>query len=176
MIRAGVVSVAAGMVALGALTAPAATAEPQDPGAVAYLIGACYDPSQPVDEKPAKVIYGCDSSSVMEDMTWTTWGADGATGTGVDNAIECQPNCAEGTRLANPIVVHAWNPLPPDKPGCPENVQFYSEFTVAYPETAPPWIKPGTKWGDDVEYIYVDGMPAAHFFDQGPFSCTPLSR
>ncbi len=26
------------------------------------------------------------------------------------------PNCAEGTRLFNPIVVHAWNPVAPPEP------------------------------------------------------------
>ena len=30
---------------------------------------------------------------------------------------------------------------------------------------------PGTTWGSDVEYVYVDGMPAVHFFDQLPYSC-----
>nr|WP_099023447.1 hypothetical protein [Mycolicibacterium palauense] len=159
--------------------APVAGAEPPTPDgpsdASTYLIGACWDPSQPAEERPATVVYGCDHSSVMEDMTWSSWGADGATGTGVDNAVECQPNCAQGRRLSNPIVVHAWNPAPPDKPGCPPGLQFYRDMTVAYPATAPPWVVPGTSWTDGVDYIDVDGMPAVHFQYQGPYSCTPLS-
>lgn len=166
---------AAGALALcGAPTATAAP--PPEAEATQYLIGACYDPSQSVAEKPATLIYGCDSSSIMEDMTWTEWGADGAKGTGLDNALQCQPNCAEGKRLLNPIIVQASKPLPPTRQGCPADLEFYSEFTVAYPETAPPWVKPGTNWTEDVEYIYVDGMPAVRFINQGPYSCIPLSR
>ncbi|BDX31516.1 hypothetical protein TUM20985_20630 [Mycobacterium antarcticum] len=36
---------------------------------------------------------------------------------------------AQGTRLLNPIVVHAWNPRPPVAPGCPAGVRFYSGLT-----------------------------------------------
>ena len=64
---------------------------------------------------------------------------------------------------------------PPAAPGCPDNAAFYTDFTVAYPAGVPPWVVPGTSWGPGVEYTYVDGMPAVHFFDQQPYSCTPLS-
>jgi hypothetical protein len=153
------------------LGAPGALA---DPGATVYLFGSCYDPSQPSQEKPERVVYGCDSTSIMENMTWSSWGADGARGTGIDNAVACQPNCAQGPHLYNPIVVHAWNPVPAT-PGCPVNAAFFTDFTVAYPAGVPPWVVPGTTWGPGVQYTYVDGMPAVHFFDQKPYSCTPLS-
>jgi hypothetical protein len=145
-----------------------------DPGATVYMFGSCYDPSQPLQEKPQRVVYGCDSTSIMENMTWGSWGADGARGTGTDNAVQCQPNCAQGPHLYNPIEVHAWNPAP-GRPGCPDNAAFFTDITVAYPAGVPPWVVPGTAWGPDVEYTYVDGMPAVHFFDQRPYSCTPLS-
>lgn len=173
--RAFAISMAVSTVALLSLLAPTAAAEPTVPAPTAYLIGKCWDPSKPVEQKPATVVYGCDMTSVMEDMTWTAWDADGAQGTGTDNSVECQPNCAQGQHLINPIVVTAANPQSAAKPGCPDGVQFYSDFTVAYPKGVPPWIKPGTTWGDDVEFITVNGMPAVNFFDQGPFSCTPLS-
>lgn len=175
MIRAKAVTVAMCALALFFVLAPSAAGDPGVPGATAYLIGKCYDPSQPVEQMPATVVYGCDQTSVMQDMTWTSWGADGAQGTGTDNSLQCQPNCAQGQHLFNPIIVHAWNPKPAAKPGCPAGVEFYSDFTVAYPQGVPPWIKPGTGWGEDVAFIYVDGMPAVYFFDQGSFSCTPLN-
>lgn len=171
MKRAAQASAVSGLLALTFTGAPAAAAEP----ATAYQFAACYDPTQPVLEKPATVVYGCDHTSVMENMTWTAWGADGATGTGVDNAVECKPNCAQGPRLINPIIVHAWNPAPADKPGCPAGVEFFRDFTVAYPESVPPWVQPGTSWTEDVSYLYVDGMPAVHFTNQMPYSCTPPS-
>ena len=147
---------------------------PADPGPTTYMFGSCYDPSQPLQERPQRVVYGCDSTSVMENMTWSSWGADGATGTGTDNSVQCQPNCAQGPHLYNPIVVHAWNPAP-GRPGCGDSVAFFTDFTVAYPAGVPPWVVPGTTWGPGVKYTYVDGLPAVHFFDQQPYSCTPLS-
>ncbi|WP_445165299.1 hypothetical protein ACTXG7_15340 [Mycolicibacterium sp. Dal123E01] len=171
MVRAVAICGSALVMLLSSLGAPSAVAAP---GATVYMFGSCYDPSQPLQEKPQRVVYGCDSTSIMEDMTWSSWGADGARGTGTDNAVQCQPNCAQGPHLRNPIVVHARNPAP-GRPGCPDNAAFFTDFTVAYPAGAPPWVVPGTSWDASVEYTYVDGMPAVHFFNQRPYSCTPFS-
>ena len=69
----------AALIAFAGLAAPAAVADPAvpDPGydAVTYLIGTCWDPSQPVVQEPTTVKYNCDGTSVMQDMTWTSWGA-----------------------------------------------------------------------------------------------------
>lgn len=156
----------------GALPDPAPV---PDPGydTITYLIGKCWDPSQPVTVQPTQVKYNCDGTSVMENMQWTSWGPDGAIGTGTDNSVQCQPNCAMGPRLINPIVVRAWNPRPATDEGCPANLQFYSDITVAYPQGVPPWIRPGEQWSPDTSFITVDNMPAVYFVDQGPQSCAP---
>jgi hypothetical protein len=168
MMRAALVT--AGLWAAAVAAVPAAQAVPviED---TAYLIGACWDPAQPVEERPETLTYLCDHTSTMREMTWTAWGPDGAAGTGIDDAVECQPNCAEGRRLVNPIAVHAWNPRPVE--GCPADVWFYSDYTVAYPEGVPPWVQPGTSWDENVDYILLDGVPAVHFKNQRPLSCTP---
>ena len=114
MIRAGaavVVGIAATLLALPGQ----ASAEPVD--SATYAIGKCFLAGDAPAVKPARFAYNCDETGVMQDMTWSSWGPDGANGTGTDNAIECQPNCAQGTRLINPIVVHAWNPQSPSTPG-----------------------------------------------------------
>jgi hypothetical protein len=176
MMRAFALSAGCGALALLSLVTPTAGADPDQPPAdVTYLIGKCWDPSDPVVERPTEVTYNCDSTSVMENMRWLSWGPGGAVGTGMDNSVECQPNCAEGPHLFNPIIVHAWNPMAPTKPGCPAGLQFYTELTVAYPLGAPPWIKPGTTWSPDTEFIDADGMPAVHFSVANPYSCTPLA-
>ena len=54
------------------------------------------------------------------------------------------------------------------------NLQFYTDMTVAYPQGAPPWIKPGSQWSGDTLFTTVDGMPAVHYINQTAFSCTPL--
>jgi hypothetical protein len=145
-----------------------AVADPQ-----VFAIGKCVDPSQPTQQRPTRFAYNCDETGVMDDMSWTSWGADGARGTGTDSSIECQPNCAEGTRLTNPIVVHAWNALPPNEVGCPAGVQYFSDMTIAYSKGVPPWIDPGTSWSPGTEFVTVDGMPAVHFSDLKPH-CQPL--
>ncbi len=170
MIRALVLAACA--VAL--LGAPAlATADPAGQGDAVFAIGKCYDPSRPPLQRPGSFAYNCDTTGVMEQMTWSAWGVDGARGTGTDSAIECKPSCAEGTRLFNPIVVHARNPVTPPSPACPPGVQFYSDITIAYPEGAPPWIQPGSTWSPGTEFVTVDDMPAVHFSGLTP-TCAPL--
>jgi len=169
---------ASALLAATSIVAPVAGADPDPgsgPGPLAYVIGRCYDPSQGIVEQPTEVIYNCDGTSIMQNMQWTAWGPDGARGTGMDNSVLCQPDCAQGPHLYNPIVVHAWNAQPAEAPGCPDGVLFFTELTVAYPQGVPPWIQPGTSWSDTAKYIDVDGMPAVQFTDAGPYSCTPLS-
>ena len=171
MARTLAVSVIAFAVAM-VWTSPPAVADPLDETTV-FAIGKCFDPGQPVPQEPVRFDYNCDNTGVMADMTWTSWGADGAEGTGTDRSIECKPNCAEGPLLTNPIVVHAWNPLPPIAVDCPPEVQFYSELTIAYPHGVPPWIQPGTTWDDGTDFVTIDGMPAVHFSNLKP-NCRPL--
>jgi hypothetical protein len=152
-------------------TSPVAAAEPQ-PEATVYAIGKCFDLALPPPQRPTRFGYNCDGTGVLQDMTWTTWGVDGAKGTGTDASIECTPNCAQGTRLTNPVVVHAWNPLPPSNGRCPEGVSFYSDLSIAYPDGAPPWIKPGTTWDEGTDFVTIDGMPAVHFSELKP-NCRP---
>jgi hypothetical protein len=152
-------------------TSPVGAAEPQSETAV-YAIGKCFDLAMPPPQRPTRFDYNCDGTGVLQDMMWTTWGVDGAKGTGTDSSIECKPNCAQGTRLTNPVVVHAWNPLAPNSALCPSGVRFYSDLSIAYPEGAPPWIKPGTTWDEGTDFVTIDGMPAVHFSELKP-NCRP---
>ena len=151
-----------------------ASADPAEESDADFAIGKCFDPSQPPLQRPNSFAYNCDTTGVMEDMTWSSWGPDGARGTGTDSSVECNPNCAEGTRLFNPIVVHAWNASAPTSPACPRGVKFYSDLTIAYPHGVPPWIQPGTTWSPGTDFVTVDGMPAVHFSGLTP-TCAPVS-
>lgn len=164
-------AVAAALVALFG-SAATASADPVGQDTTIYAIGKCYDPSQPAVQRPASFEYNCDNTGVMADMTWSAWGSDGARGTGTDRSVECQPNCAQGATLVNPIVVHAWNPMTSPNGACPQDVEFYSDMTIAYPEGAPPWISPGTTWSPGTDFVTVDGMPAVHYTELTP-TCEP---
>ena len=170
MIR--IFAVAATLVAYFGLSATA-SAEPTEQDGTAYAIGKCYSPGQPPVQRPASFAYNCDNTGVMQDVTWSAWGSDGAHGTGTDSSVECKPNCAEGATLVNPIVVHAWNPVTSPSAACPHDVKFYSDLTIAYPKGAPPWINPGTTWSPGTDFVTVDGMPAVHYTESTP-TCEPL--
>lgn len=159
---------AAGLLAVCFTVPGQAAADPVD-GPV-YALGKCYDATRTLQERPTTFAYNCDETGVMQDMTWSVWGPDGADGTGTDSAIECQPDCAEGARLLNPIAVHAWNPLPAVS-NCPSGVNFYSDMTIAYPDRVPPWINPGTEWDAGTDFVTVDGKPAVHYSGLTP-TCT----
>lgn len=141
-LRTGFVSAVVGA-AVTLATAGQVAAAPAD--GTAYAIGKCFAAGDVPVVQPSRFAYNCDETGVMQDMTWSSWGADGARGTGFDNAVECQPNCAQGTRLVNPIVVHAWNPRTPTMPGCPPGVQFFADMSIAYPKAAPPGSSPAPR-------------------------------
>jgi hypothetical protein len=169
--RVLVIGAAAGVVALlGGGCAKAS--EHEAPSTAVFAIGKCFDPSQPAQQRPTRIAYNCDETGVLEQLTWTSWNADGADGTGTDNSVECQPNCAQGKRIVNRAVVHAWNPQRSSSTACPSGVEFYSDMTIAYPEGAPPWIKPGTTWAKGTDFVEVDGKPAVHFSNMVP-NCAP---
>jgi hypothetical protein len=165
-------AIAASAVAVFGASATA-SADPVEQDSSTYAIGKCYDASQPPVQRPASFEYNCNNTGVMQDMTWSAWGSDGAHGSGTDSSVECQPNCAQGATLTNPIVVHAWNPVPSPSTACPQDVKFYTDLTIAYPKGSPPWIKPDTTWSPGTDFVTVDGMPAVHFSELTP-TCAPL--
>ena len=160
--------------AVVAFGAPAtASADPVgDQDASAFAIGKCYDPNQAPVRRPTSFAYNCDNTGVMQDMTWSAWGSDGAHGTGTDSSVECKPNCAQGTTLINPIVVHAWNPVTSPSAACPQDVSS-TPIDDRLPQGAPPWINPDTTWSPGTDFVTVDGMPAVHYSELTP-TCAPL--
>jgi hypothetical protein len=156
---------AAVLVALSSAVLSGAPSAEADPAAESarYAIGMCYDTQNPLPQRPAVFDYNCDGTGVLHNMVWSTWDAQGANGFGTDISVECQPNCAQGPRLTNPVVVHAWNPLPSNSAACPPDARFYADMTIGYPDGVPPWIRPGTQWYPGTDFVLVDGAPAVHF-------------
>src|SRR5690606_40629065 len=98
MIRAGAALIGAAALTILAAASPAAAdpAGPADPAAephpVSYLIGRCYDPSQPVEERPERILSNCEGTGRMRELTWTQWDAESARGTVIAESDECKPN------------------------------------------------------------------------------------
>ena len=58
------------------------------------------------EQKPEAITLTCaDGGQYIEDITWNTWSASGAQGTGVYHVNECDPNCAEGDFLSAPVTI-----------------------------------------------------------------------
>jgi hypothetical protein len=137
---------------------PQPTTQPPPPPTY-YVIPGCYNPSvQPV-ERPKKLnILGCASVAVaLQDMSWSSWGPQGADGTGTAVFKICDPNCAAGYQLTDPVVVHAWNAQPPRPDAiCQVGLKIFADMILAFPKGVPS----PTAQKMDTQY---NGMPAVHY-------------
>lgn len=166
----GVVGVVLGVLLIGGLSfvgvklvqghhsAPAqTTTQPSQPSS--FAIPGCYNPSVPPVERPKKLnVLGCASVAVaLQDMSWTSWGPQGADGTGTAVFKICDPNCAAGYQLTDPVVVHAWNAQPPRPDAiCQPGLKIFADLVLAFPQAAPP----PTAQKTNTQY---NGMPAVHY-------------
>jgi len=124
-----------------------------------FAIPGCYNRVVPPTARPAKLnVLGCASVAVaLQDMSWSSWGQQGADGTGIAVFKICDPNCALGYQLTNQVVVHAWNPQSPrNDSGCPAGIKIFADMILAFPKGVPP----ATAQKMNTQY---DGMPAVHY-------------
>jgi hypothetical protein len=131
------------------------------PPPTSFAIPGCYNPSVPPVERPKKLnILGCASVAVaLQDMSWSSWGPQGADGTGTAVFKICDPNCAAGYQLTDPVVVHAWNAQPPGPDAiCQAGLKIFADMVLAFPEATPP----PTAQKTNTQY---NGMPAVHYVD-----------
>ncbi|MCV7245505.1 hypothetical protein H7J83_22740 [Mycobacterium mantenii] len=168
MIGAGVVTA---VVLIGALTvvgvqlthshqsATAPGTQPSPSAPESFAIPGCYNPSVLPVERPKKLnVLGCASVAVaLQDMSWSSWGPQGADGTGTALFKLCDPNCAAGSQLTEPVVVHAWNPQPPRREAiCQAGLKIFADMILAFPKGVPP---PNVQ-KMNTQY---NGQPAVHF-------------
>ncbi|MBE1551719.1 hypothetical protein GGC64_005806 [Mycobacterium sp. OAS707] len=74
----------------------------------------------------------------LENMSWSSWGSQGADGTGTAVLNTCENDCADGPYIKNPIVVHATDAKPAPDARCPGNLLFYTDIVLAFPQSLPP--------------------------------------
>ena len=56
--------------------------------------------------QPESITLTCaDGGELIHSITWTTWTSRSASGTGIYSINLCNPNCAEGQRLEEPVEV-----------------------------------------------------------------------
>jgi hypothetical protein len=139
-------------------SAPAQTTT-QPPPPTSFAIPGCYNPSVQPAERPKKLnVLGCASVAVaLQDMSWSSWGPQGADGTGTAVFKMCDPNCATGYQLTDPVVVHAWNAQQPRPDAiCQVGLKIFADMILAFPKGVPP----STAQKLTTQY---NGMPAVHY-------------
>jgi hypothetical protein len=143
-----------------AMHSPTATAPPEASTPLnRYALPACYGQTDPPTERPTTVTFQtcADGGQRLESMSWSSWGAAGAQGTGILSYQVCEPSCAEGHREQYAVNVAAFEPRPADyDSGCPTGMMFYSEMIVSFPASAPK----STEMEADTTYL---GRPAIRF-------------
>ena len=91
---------AASLVVLSAILSPSAYATQKPPTPVfAVNCGT-------LSIKPTTLTTSCPDSRInINQITWDTWGKNGATGTGIYSANNCTPSCATGIWLSVPVFI-----------------------------------------------------------------------
>lgn len=159
VVLVGVLAVVGVRVTEGNHSATGPTTSPPPSAPESFAIPGCYYPSVPPVARPKKLnVLGCASVAVaLQDMSWNSWGPQGADGTGTAVFKLCDPNCATGSQLTEPVVVHAWNPQPPRREAiCQAGLEIFADMILAFPKDVPP---PSVQQMN----TQYDGKPAVHF-------------
>ena len=80
-------------------TSPAATSPASTPGSTSASTAAqaqlpVFTVGSYSGMKPSEIAYSGDATNVVTKITWSSWTATGATGTGTSDIDSCVPNCA----------------------------------------------------------------------------------
>lgn len=136
---------------------PPPVTAPADP--YRYALPGCYYADDPPQVRPTTLSFQtcADGSRHLESMSWSSWGKEGAQGSGIFSFKVCEPNCADGHRAQYGVNVSAFDPAPaPLNSGCPTDMLFYSEMILTF-QAAPP---PSNEMPVDSTYL---GKPAMRF-------------
>ena len=115
-------------------TAPPATSSPV--ATTVYLAPAQNLSGTPLMEPACTTLCALsgDSTAFLSAMTWQTWTASEATGSGTYKLDDCQPDCAQGTVHAVPVVVTFSQPVR----ACQPAVRwFWSRASFTFPKGLP---------------------------------------
>jgi hypothetical protein len=159
VVLVGVLTVVGLQLTRGQQSATAPSTQPSPSAPESFAIPGCYNPSVPPVARPKRLnVLGCASVAVaLQDMSWSSWGPQGADGTGTAVFKLCDPNCAAGSQLTEPVVVHAWNPQQPRREAiCQVGLEIFADMILAFPKGTPP---PNVQ-KMNTQY---NGVPAVHF-------------
>jgi len=117
---------------------PTTTAAPVDTNQ--YSLPGCWWSSDQPGVRPTSLTFqACaDGGQKLDSMTWSSWGAAGAQGTGFISWRVCEPDCADGHNEQYAVDVSAFDPQPTAyNSHCPPNLMVYSQMVVSFLASPP---------------------------------------
>jgi hypothetical protein len=86
--------------------------------------------------RPGSFTLACaDGNSYLAHLSWSSWTASSASGTGTQLINDCKPYCAAGKFRSYPVDVVFWRSEPvPNHP----SQRYFSRVTLLYPGARPP--------------------------------------
>jgi hypothetical protein len=91
---------------------------------------AVYDCGNKPAVEPKTFVFTCDSSGYLTKLTWNSWNAPTATGTGVLYTDNCVPNCASGQWSHQNVDVVLWRS---EAVKGQSGKRGYTEMTILWP-------------------------------------------
>jgi hypothetical protein len=79
---------------------------PTSPAALPVLTAGSY-----TGMKPAEIDFSGDSTNVVTKISWTSWTATGASGSGTSDIDSCNPNCAQAPPSLVPTTITLTDPV-----------------------------------------------------------------
>ncbi|HEY0717446.1 MAG TPA: hypothetical protein VGD68_07495 [Streptosporangiaceae bacterium] len=91
--------------------------------------------------RPGSLMLACaDGNNYLARLSWSSWTASSATGTGIQEVNDCVPYCAAGKFRGYPADVVFWRSEP--VPGHPAQ-RYFTRVTLRYPGPRPPVFSGG---------------------------------
>ena len=96
-----------------------------------------------------------DSTAAMWNMTWPTWDAAEAVGTGTEKIDDCTPNCAAGTVHSVAVRVTLTGPATAECAG--RSTRYWTRVSFSWPRGLPPALSGGNGPANPLIYAGIGG-------------------
>lgn len=110
----------------GCNQAPLASSMPKDTDL--YVVNCVTFEQKPVE----LVLYCADAGQILNEISWSSWTATEALGTGTSTANDCEPSCAEGNDVVSAIEIKLFQPITSES-----GKRVFSQIEIQYDKVQP---------------------------------------
>ena len=85
------------------------------------------------EQKPVElVLYCADAGQILNEISWSSWTATEALGTGTSTANDCEPSCAEGNDVVSAVEIKLFQPITSES-----GKRVFSQIEIQYDKVQP---------------------------------------